>query len=107
MRDEYEAARKEFAIAETDFALVAPHQYRAITLRILDRFTDLGRKGLSVRWWWESFKGQEWGLQTPEPLNIVAQIVSPTERYWLLAETWMRKKKESQHWVYDATGDAI
>jgi hypothetical protein len=41
MRDEYEKARKELAIPEGEFALLAPHRHLEITSAIIERFTSL------------------------------------------------------------------
>lgn len=107
MRDDYEKARKALAIGEADFALVAPQRHREITRQILERFTTLGCKGFAARAWWESFKGEAWTEHPDAPWRIVAHILRPAPRYWLVAESRTPAKAESQHWVYDAKGDAI
>lgn len=107
MRDEYERVRTELAIAEADFALVAPQRHREITLRILERFTTLGKRGLSAAWWWESFREETWSLQPKDASSLVAPVLKPAGRYWLVAASTSPAKKESRHWIYDATGAAI
>jgi hypothetical protein len=107
MRDEYEKARKELGIPEADFALIAPHRYQAIVLRIIEQFTKLGKAGLKASWWWESLVDPSWGIQPQEPLKFVARYLDAEERYWFVAEAWMPPKKESNFWLYEATGSAI
>jgi hypothetical protein len=106
MRDEYEKARKALAISAEDLALLAPHRHAEITLAIIERFTSLGRSGLSARWWWESFVDEAWAVTPGSPFDFVGGFLEPQQRYWFVAEAWS-EKKDSAFWVYDATGAAI
>ncbi len=106
MRDEYEKARKALEISDAYFSLLAPHRHADTTLAIIERFTSLGRKGLSAPWWWESFVDQAWTATPDAALDFVGSFLEPQQRYWLVAEA-RSKKKESAFWVYDATGAAI
>jgi len=107
MRDEYERARKQLAIPDVDFSLVAPHRHREITLRIVEHFTTLGKEGLHAQWWWESLRNQVWSAHPEDGLSVVTGILTPADRYWFVAESWAPAKKESEFWLYEATGAAI
>jgi hypothetical protein len=107
MRDEYERARKRLTISESDFSLVAPHRHREITLRIVEAFTTLGGEGLRAQWWWESFSNQVWALHPEDGLSVIADILTPHDRYWFVAWSTALAKKESEFWLYEATGAAI
>ena len=107
MRDEIRKASLEAGIDSDELRLVSHLKYRDILIRILDKRTTLGARGLESQWWWEHFKEPTEARQIVNNQVKFSVLFPPTEFVWFVAEDWYKKKKLGKYWLYEGTIGAI
>jgi len=107
VRAQIATAVKELGLNQNDFELVSLYDYEAVLTSILEKFTTLGKKGLSSTWWWEHFKGERFTIQADYAPAIIAQILPPDESAWFVVEDWPRTKKQGNFWLYEGKLSAV
>lgn len=101
MRNDFIEAINDSGVA--DFKLVNFYQYEEVLVKILDRFTDLGKKGLNSHWWWSNFKQPyEACMSNYAPDDILAMFDHKT-KIWFVAEDWHNNKRNGCFWLYESS----
>ena len=107
MRDEIQKAIVDASITPDELRLVSHLKYQDILIRILDKRTSLGTKGLDYKWWWGNFKEPTFSRQIVNNQVKFSALFPPTESIWFVAEDFYRNKKVGRYWLYEGTVAAI
>ena len=100
MRDQITEAMKTLDIPPEGLKPVSLHRYEEILISILEKFTTLGKAGLSSLWWWESFREPVSWLKLEDAPSVLERLVSPDEYVWFVAED-NGGKQRGNFWLYE------
>ena len=88
-----------------DFKPVNLFKYEQTLVSILDKFTTLGKRGLSYSWLWEHFKEPRFSFYFEDAWKrlsvIVEPLVAPEEMLWFVAEDERGTKQNGNFWLYE------
>jgi hypothetical protein len=94
-------AIKSLHISSDDFSLVNLHKYQEILASILDKFTTVGKKGLSYFQLWDFLRKPIEPIQLDYAPKVIGELVSPNEKVWFIAEDRYRNKQQDNFWLYE------
>jgi hypothetical protein len=100
-RADIKEVMKSLQISSDDFSLVNLYKYKKILVLILDKFTTVGKKGLSYSQWWDFLRKPTEAIQLDYAHIVIEELVSPDEKIWFIAEDWKRNKQQGNFWLYE------
>lgn len=104
-RVDIDEAVASLRLTPEDFKPVNLFKYEDILVSILDKFTTLGKRGLSYSWLWEHFKEPRFSFYSEDSWKhlpeIVAPLVAPEETLWFIAEDERGTKQNGNFWLYE------
>lgn len=110
-RVEISEAAESLRLMPNDFKPVSLFKYEPILVSILDKFTTLGKRGLSYAWLWEHFKEPSFSFYSEDSwkqlAEIVEPLVAPEETLWFVAEDERGTKQNGNFWLYEGKIKAI
>jgi hypothetical protein len=104
-RVDIDEAVASLRLSPEDFKLVNLYKYEQILVSILDKFTTLGKHGLSCAWLWQHFKEPQFSFYSENAWKhlpeIVEPLLAPEETFWFIAEDDRRTKQNGNFWLYE------
>lgn len=107
MRGEIAVAAQRAGLTTADLRVGAPFDYERILVDILERFTRLGKAGLTAAWWWEHFRPPVTSRHISDGWLFLDDLIPDDDRVWFVAEDGPGTKREGNFWLYDAKPAAL